>query len=650
MREPSSYESSERSVPDRFESFNLSIERIDETYRAKVTASPVGQRQALEIDSTGLMGGAQSAPGDDAVTTREVRRQPTEIGDLRRLGEQLFKSVFVGPIAEAFRASIERTRHDGVGLRVCLQLDEAPELAPLPWEALWDPGGRVFFADQNSLPVVRTLGVAAEAPELVPAEAPLRVLGLLPEPQGEGKLSGVTEWQQIREHLAPLVERDELRAELLEPPTLKALGDRIDQAPCHVLHIVAHGGPGDRGAGGLLKLEDASGQTDSVSGGDLARALERRAAPRLVVLSACHGARAAVDDAFDGMAQHLLSRGVPAVVAMRTAISDKAAVSFATALYRELAGGRSVERAMVNARRALSLGQHRTEWATPVLYLRGDNVRILKSDVLTRSTSRRDSGRGLRKALIFATACAVGFLAIWLWRSFVSGDPISAECPPPFGLQDLRFVKVKPGMISIGDRIVRVDEAFCIATKEVSRRDWATIMGPDLLRREWPPAWPMTDVTPEDALAFLETLEAQKSGVVYRLPTADEWEFAARAGQTTDYFFGDEPTELDRFGNCHNVLGSDCHDGPAPVGSYQPNDWGLYDVHGNVEEWTQWPEDAGSPVDENGQQLAMRLGGSFDNTPGNCNFFRRSPVRADVTNRNDTGFRPIRELTTEEER
>ena len=111
-----------------------------------------------------------------------------------------------------------------------------------------------------------------------------------------------------------------------------------------------------------MKLENPSGGLNPVTGVDLARALERRTPPRLVVLNACHGAHAAIDDAFDGMAQHLLSRGVPAVVAMRTTISDAAAASF-VALYSALARGQTIEAAMVEARRKLSLGEHRT-WRT----------------------------------------------------------------------------------------------------------------------------------------------------------------------------------------------------------------------------------------------------------------------------------------------
>ncbi len=349
-RDRSSRNPSERSVPDRFQSFNLSIERIDDRYRAEVTDSPVGPRPPVAIDAA-LLETTEPSPGGGAKATRDVRRRPVDRNDLRRLGERLFQAVFIDAIGEAFRTSVERARNEGAGLQIRIQLDRAPELATLPWEALWDPTARAFVADQADLPVVRALGLA-EVPAGTPLQPPLRLLALLPEPRGESKLGGAEEWQQIRQDLTPQIEQGTVEADQLESPSLPALGNRIDEGPCHVLHIVAHGDPGDPGAGGVLKLEDASGELDRVSGFDLARALERRTPPRLVVLNACHGARAAVDDAFDGMAQHLLSRGVPAVVAMRTAISDAAAVSFAGALYHQLATGRTVEGAMVEARRA----------------------------------------------------------------------------------------------------------------------------------------------------------------------------------------------------------------------------------------------------------------------------------------------------------
>ena len=629
---------SARSVPDHFESFDLTIERIGQAYRVEVTDSPAGARPPIPLDPAHLDPDEITSAGD-ARLTRDVRRAPVDRQDLRRVGERLFKAIFVDKVAEAFRTSVERARSKGVGLRIRLRLDRAAELATLPWEALWDPDERTFLADQPDLPIVRDLSVTAGASPSDSTATPLRLLALLPEPRGETKLGGATEWSQIREHLAPLIDRGAVVADRLEPPTLEALGKRVEGAPYHVLHVVAHGEPGGRGESGSLKLEDKTGGPDDVTGNELARALERRTAPRLVVLNACHGARAAVDDAFDGMAQHLLSRGVPAVVAMRTSISDEAAVAFASALYRELAKGRTVETAVVEARRALSLGEHRAEWATPALYLRGEDVRVF--DSVPADVPRAARGAGVRRAVVTAPAAVV--LGMLVYLGYLTWPETYATCPTAPGLHDLEFVRIEPGVVSSSERTISVLQPYCISTKEVSRRDWREVVGEPRRRSDWADDFPMTDVTPAAAEDFLEKLRIRDPGVVYRLPTADEWEYAGRAGQTAKYSFGADPSELHRYGNCDNYPRDDGSDGPAPVGSYKPNPWGLHDVHGNVAEWVQWPEDAGQAMDDEGAELAMRLGGSFESKPNYCGF-QRSDVLASIDNRQDTGFRVVREL------
>jgi len=91
---------------------------------------------------------------------------------------------------------------------------------------------------------------------------------------------------------------------------------------------------------------------------------------------------------------------------------------------------------------------------------------------------------------------------------------------------------------------------------------------------------PVINVSWHDAVAYAKWLSEQ-TGHTYRLPTEAEWEYAARAGTTTPYSFGDDDSLDDYAWYGENWNTGSTH----PVGEKKPNPWGLYDVHGNVWEW-----------------------------------------------------------------
>ena len=133
--------------------------------------------------------------------------------------------------------------------------------------------------------------------------------------------------------------------------------------------------------------------------------------------------------------------------------------------------------------------------------------------------------------------------------------------------------------------IPRKDYSIC--RYEVTQALWQAVMGDN------PSAFkcadlPVENVSWDDCQEFLKKLnalpEVKKSGVVYRLPTADEWEYASRAGSTGEYGLladGKEGT-LDEMGWYDDNSGDKTHS----VGKKKPNAFGLYDMHGNVWEWT----------------------------------------------------------------
>ena len=145
---------------------------------------------------------------------------------------------------------------------------------------------------------------------------------------------------------------------------------------------------------------------------------------------------------------------------------------------------------------------------------------------------------------------------------------------------------------------------------------------------------PVVNVSWEDAVAYAKWL-SEKTGQAYRLPTEAEWEYAARAGTKTSRFWGDNPDEACTYANVADMTAKKfhphwttffCDDGyavTAPVGSFKPNAYGLYDMLGNVWQWSEdiynseaygkLPKD--NPVYEGQGEYRVMRGGGWSNGP-----------------------------------
>ncbi len=131
---------------------------------------------------------------------------------------------------------------------------------------------------------------------------------------------------------------------------------------------------------------------------------------------------------------------------------------------------------------------------------------------------------------------------------------------------------------------VTITKGFYIQTTEVTQRQWSSIAKNNPSQfKDCGGDCPVEMVTYRDVQNFITKLNELDPGNRYRLPTEAEWEYAARAGTETKFGFGDDKRQLDDYGWYWDNSGDRTH----PVARKRPNQWGLYDMHGNVWEYCQ---------------------------------------------------------------
>ena len=123
---------------------------------------------------------------------------------------------------------------------------------------------------------------------------------------------------------------------------------------------------------------------------------------------------------------------------------------------------------------------------------------------------------------------------------------------------------------------VTLTKSYYMGKHEVTQEQWESVMGNNPSDTKGA-KYPVTDVSWEDCQEFIKKLNA-KTNDGYRFPTEAEWEYSCRAGTTTAYSVGDILTKNDA-----NIEGGII----KAVGSYRPNAFGVYDMHGNVWEWCE---------------------------------------------------------------
>lgn len=183
------------------------------------------------------------------------------------------------------------------------------------------------------------------------------------------------------------------------------------------------------------------------------------------------------------------------------------------------------------------------------------------------------------------------------WGLRVAATPAGTAMPRELTLDlgggvSMELVSIKPGTFVMGGESttdgrfqcvetppheVTLTRGFYLGKYEVTQAQYEAVMGSNPSTSTRSPDCPVDTVSESEALEFCAKL-AERTGQETRLPTEAEWEYAARAGRATKWFFGDDASELANYAWIKDNADAKSH----PVGQKKPSPWGLFDIYGNV--------------------------------------------------------------------
>ena len=211
-------------------------------------------------------------------------------------------------------------------------------------------------------------------------------------------------------------------------------------------------------------------------------------------------------------------------------------------------------------------------------------------------------------------------------------------------IDDINMVVIPAGSFTMGAEKSNEEKpphtvyirSFLMGKTEVTQQQWQDVIGSNPSRfTACGPECPVENVSWNDVQQFIAKLN-QKTGQKFRLPSEAEWEYAARAGTTTEWSYGNDESKLGNYAWYSQNSGSKTQ----AVGQRLPNAFGLFDMHGNVWEWTQdcWHDSyVGAPTD--GSAWTTVCGGSYRVLRGGAWYGIPAILRSASRIRNDPDIR-----------
>ncbi|NJO39994.1 MAG: CHAT domain-containing protein [Cyanobacteria bacterium CRU_2_1] len=360
----------------------------------------VQARQLMSDPLVGLLKGDRPTPLSEAQDLASLA-QNVDLNQpplsLVELGQQLYSALFQGTLRDSWVTAQGIAQHRNEALRLRLGL-KGSRLPRLPWEVLYGNDTPTEKPRRGNLgPAPRPLAtgthvifsryqpgtrfIANDTPITEPGQ-PLRILMVIAAPSDQQRLELYREANQLQQELRTQNDNlpdglagsvPDIQLTILNQPGREQLTQALEQGRYQVLHYAGHSDLGAAG-GSLYLVNNRTGLTEVLSGDDLAGLLVNNGI-RLTVFNSCRGAYTAASDPVNererNLAEALVGRGLPAVLAMAEQIPDNVALTLTWLFYRNLKLGYPIDLSLSRARQGLisAYGSNQLYWALPILYL-----------------------------------------------------------------------------------------------------------------------------------------------------------------------------------------------------------------------------------------------------------------------------------------
>ena len=361
----------------RIERVAPGVPLAEEQVRWSVDDWLLSARQLMNDPLLGVLQG-NAAFGDDIFFLPEWDEPVSQSSlNLVALGQQLYNALFQGSLRDSWMMAQAIAQNQRSVLRLRLGL-KGTALPRLPWEVLHAgdrplaTGTDVAFSRYQLGPDFRHPAYAFSGKP----HQPLKILMVIAGPSDQESLELAAEASHLQEELKARSpnEPPAIQLTILAQPGRERLTQALEQGQYQVFHYAGHSNLGDSG-GDVYLVSDRTGLTETLNGDDLAGLLVNNGV-QLAVFNSCRGAYIANQgDISTGqdrnLAEALVKRGIPAVLAMAERIPDEVALTLTRLLYRNLNQGYPIDLSLSRARQGLiaAYGSNQLYWALPVLYL-----------------------------------------------------------------------------------------------------------------------------------------------------------------------------------------------------------------------------------------------------------------------------------------